>query len=316
MIALLVAATSLTLCGSLLGFSNSLWFCFLLDQFRLMFFLVAAALMAPSLILRKLDLALVNLAILVINFCGMQGWIPYCSTHSESISADGKHLHILEMNVEYTNNDYEKAITLIKNEKPDLVVIEELTNIWLAHLQTALKAYPYRVIATEDTPYGNGIFSKVPFQKTNCFKLGPRHHPTLKADFVLNDTPMSIIHTHLPGPVSPRSFPMHKMEANEVENIIATCRNNAILCGDMNSSSWCYPLRGIAEKGSLKDTRSGRGLQPSWPSKKRFPHFPILAIDHCFVRGNIKTIDRRTGPFIGSDHLPVIIDLSIPKKER
>lgn len=256
-------------------------------------------------------MVLVNLVAVAINFCGMQAWqLNWLSAHTNE-SRTAPHFRLLEMNVEYINTDYKKALELIEREQPDIIVIEELTNVWLANLQPISKAYPYQILAAEESPYGNGILSKLPFQSTKLYTFGPRNHPTLVANFNLKGKFLSLIHTHLPGPISPRSFPMHQLEAEEVRSLLSQCNKNAILCGDMNSSSWSYPLRSIKELAGMKDSQDGHGLQLSWPTQKRFPHFCILSIDHCFVRGNIEVLDRRIGPFIGSDHYPLVVDFVV-----
>jgi endonuclease/exonuclease/phosphatase (EEP) superfamily protein YafD len=35
---------------------------------------------------------------------------------------------------------------------------------------------------------------------------------------------------------------------------------------------------------------------------------PLLAIDHCFIRGRVKVKDRFVGSSFGSDHFPAITD--------
>jgi endonuclease/exonuclease/phosphatase (EEP) superfamily protein YafD len=81
----------------------------------------------------------------------------------------------------------------------------------------------------------------------------------------------------------------------------------------MNSASWCYPLSGVVSDAKLLDTRLGRGIQLSWPtSKKTF--LPLLPIDNCFVRGNVRVLDRNIGPSFGSDHFPIIADFAVDNR--
>jgi endonuclease/exonuclease/phosphatase family metal-dependent hydrolase len=58
----------------------------------------------------------------------------------------------------------------------------------------------------------------------------------------------------------------------------------------------------------LRDSREGFGLQNSWPA-----YWPWLSItiDHCLVSRDIRLIDRKVGPDIGSDHYPVLVEVGI-----
>ncbi len=50
-------------------------------------------------------------------------------------------------------------------------------------------------------------------------------------------------------------------------------------------------------------------FQWSWPAS-----FWLLAIpiDHALVSEDVRVLDRRMGPSIGSDHLPIVLDIALP----
>jgi len=64
----------------------------------------------------------------------------------------------------------------------------------------------------------------------------------------------------------------------------------------------------FAGESGLRDSRQGFGIQATWPS-----YMPPLriAIDHCLVSGNVIVNGRRVGAHVGSDHFPVIVDVSL-----
>lgn len=294
---------------SLVAFVDSFWFTFLLDQFRLVLLLFLLVALVSMIFLRLWRNVAVSAIGVLVNVFAIQLWLFYLPLGETEVSATAMKIRLLQMNVEYINTDYALATALIKSKEADVIVIEELTGLWLGALEPVLAKYPYRVAVPQDNTYGNGIFSKYPIKSSETRFFGPRVHPTIRADIQVGSHLISVVHTHLQGPGSPRYHSMHLTEVAGVGSILQKSSSDAIFCGDMNSSSWCNPLRGLVEKEHLRDTRLSRGLQLSWPTRKRFPYFPILAIDHCFTRGNIKVVERELGPYIASDHYPVIVDL-------
>jgi endonuclease/exonuclease/phosphatase (EEP) superfamily protein YafD len=50
------------------------------------------------------------------------------------------------------------------------------------------------------------------------------------------------------------------------------------------------------------------GLRPTWPTRPALARIPI---DHFLLSDHLNVASIRTGPDIGSDHLPLILDLAV-----
>ena len=94
----------------------------------------------------------------------------------------------------------------------------------------------------------------------------------------------------------------------ELATFIQGLDGPVVVLGDLNVTPWSHYFRTFARDAQLRDGGKGFGLQISWPT-----YFPPLGIpiDHCLVSPQVDVHDRRTGPAIGSDHYPVIIDLAV-----
>jgi endonuclease/exonuclease/phosphatase (EEP) superfamily protein YafD len=79
-----------------------------------------------------------------------------------------------------------------------------------------------------------------------------------------------------------------------------------IVIGDMNTTDGSPLFSDFVLATGLRDSRLGFGRQPSWPTFSPYR----IALEHAFVSDDLAVVARRLGPSIGSDHLPLIIDLA------
>jgi endonuclease/exonuclease/phosphatase (EEP) superfamily protein YafD len=80
--------------------------------------------------------------------------------------------------------------------------------------------------------------------------------------------------------------------------------------GDLNATPWSRPFVHLVESSGLCDTRAGFGVQASFPAASWLLRIPI---DHVLASCGIGVQSRRIGRDVGSDHLPVIVDLVVPR---
>ena len=85
-----------------------------------------------------------------------------------------------------------------------------------------------------------------------------------------------------------------------------------LLIGDLNISMWSHLYDDFETATGMTNTRRGFGAIPTWPQQLPFGRIPI---DHCLVSTHFAVVDTRRGPAIGSDHLPLIVDLSLLERE-
>jgi DNA-binding CsgD family transcriptional regulator len=79
-----------------------------------------------------------------------------------------------------------------------------------------------------------------------------------------------------------------------------------VVLGDLNATPFSAPLRRLLADAGLVDSQRGFGLQGSWPVG-----LPLrISIDHCLHDPTLATVTRALGPDLGSDHLPLRVDLA------
>ena len=67
-------------------------------------------------------------------------------------------------------------------------------------------------------------------------------------------------------------------------------------------------FRDLLAATGLRDAARGQGWIGTWPAWLRPALVPI---DHVLVGGPVAVVGLRRGPFVGSDHYPLVADLRL-----
>ena len=83
-----------------------------------------------------------------------------------------------------------------------------------------------------------------------------------------------------------------------------------VMAGDFNMSPWTEKLARFTDVTRLERYNT---FHLTWPMQgRRLRLLPLVAIDNVFASRHFAKLATRTGPFLGSDHKPVIVDLALP----
>jgi endonuclease/exonuclease/phosphatase (EEP) superfamily protein YafD len=219
-----------------------------------------------------------------------------------------------------TNRQTHAVLAAIQEENPDLIDMVEYTEPWRNTLEKSnvLKRYPYRASGR----YEIALYSKAPLQNTRLTHAGVQkvaNQANIIAQLKLNKQPVTILVAHPASPIMPSHLTwLQESFATWIMNR-KKLGQHLIVVGDLNTSPWSAEFMTLTKKTGLRDSQLGYGLQPSWPML--LPYFGVntqpnlltqllqVPIDHVLVSEQIQVFSRHTGPFIGSDHLPVTVEL-------
>lgn len=302
---LLSAATLVAMSATVVGFLGRLWWVFeLASHFRAQYFLFLTASAFLFFLAGKSRtailvtiFALVNLSLIVPFYFG-SSW-----TH-----AGGRTFRAVSMNLDKSNHAHRRLQELIHAVEPDFIALFEVNRIWLHELQKLQAMYPFtRADAREDN-FGVALLSRIPLEDAEIRHIGKVGVPSVVARFILDGQPLTVIGAHPVPPVGRVYSENRNQQLVEVAQMVRSQREDVMLLGDLNITSWSPFFDDLIRETGLRDSRKGFGLQPSWPTG-----FPLLwiPIDHCLVSSGVIVHDRHIGPNIGSDHYPVIVDFSV-----
>lgn len=111
---------------------------------------------------------------------------------------------------------------------------------------------------------------------------------------------LTVTGVHLLNPVvKPASYQMAEVEA--LEYMVKQFDGPMVVVGDLNMTPFSTRFRILLQNTGLR--RAEGGLNTTWPSLLT----PMgLSLDHILVGKGIGSAIMRTGPRLGSDHLPVV----------
>lgn len=216
-------------------------------------------------------------------------------------------LRLLEINVHTSNRNHQAVLDCIQRNDPDVVALLEVDETWMRALEPLLYRYAFHLTHPRADNFGIAVFSKLPWRNERVVMLGPAMLPTITAYLSMpGDTSVRLVVTHPLPPVGRSQAAARDAHLSELADLIDSDR--AILVGDLNVSMWSPAYNRLVRRSELLNARQGFGIQASWPDNLRPLRIPI---DHCLLRGLMDVLDCRVLRSVGSDHLPLRVDLRI-----
>lgn len=283
----------------------------LFHHFQFQYFIAAVLSLVILLLLRRWRMVLLACAALIVSSSAVvplwfgQQDIDLGVTNTQLTST----IRILHANVLSRNENRAALVKLIAQEKPDLVMLQEINSQWLEALTSLENDYPYKCIAARDDNFGIAIFSRVPLHEAVVRQFGSAKFPSITFQIQIDDTFIEVISTHPMPPVSADAQTSRNEQLMAVADFAKSRTNPLIVVGDLNTTMWTGPYKNLCEKLSLTNARKGFGILPGWPAS--LPGIMRIPIDHCLVSDEVFISNCRLGSEISSDHLPLIIDFQI-----
>ncbi len=287
------------------------WVCELAAHFRLQYACVAFGCAAAFLVGQQWGLMVAAAALALIN---LQGIGRLYHRHVSAASSETALLRVLIANVQHCNRQMEGLRRLVEAEQPDIIVLIELTEWWVEALGWLTAWYPQAKQLGLRNGWGIGFFSRLPVEQIEALDVGGAELPSLVARLKLKGQPVTFIGTHPYAPVTMTKARLRNQQLRAIASYARAQEGALIVVGDLNVTAWSPHFQDLLHASGLRDSQEGFGLQWTWPT---LAPWLGVAIDHCLVSPQICVADRRVGPPIGSDHLPILVDLWLePSRTR
>ncbi len=281
-----------------------LWPCDLLQHFRVQYAVVGAIVVAAAALLRVrgyFDVAaiaaLLHLWRIAPDLCGEPRPLP-----------EGTALRVLVLNVHTESSSFDQVRQLIGDVQPDVIGLVEVDQRWLGALAPAVAGYPGRITRPRSDNFGVALFARQPL--VGSIETLGGDLPSVVAHVVIDGAPLDLVLTHPIPPLSAAALADQRQELDAVADRVRQLPGPVLVIGDLNATPWSTPFRNLVARSGLCDSRTGFGIAASFPATMPAVRIPI---DHLLASCAVGIRDRRVERDVGSDHLPVVIDLVVPR---
>ena len=250
------------------------------------------------------------------------------------IAANEKPLKIISLNLERLFLSTEDLRQFIAREDPDIVLLQEVGWGWQ---KRKWKRLGQPLGGPEPSPFPEHfavgrrgslmVYSKHPIKAETATTVEGEYVPSELGDHNPNreivafsidwrGTPIRFLSIHPESPRSKLRWQNKNLYFNALDSELGVLRDagqeHVIVAGDWNTSPWSGRFQRLLNTHDLVTAYPG-----GWPQTTRFFYdFRLRAllgatVDHFAVTRNIAVHGVSLGPNVGSDHLPLIIEIDI-----
>lgn len=246
-------------------------------------------------------------------------------------------LTIMSYNILRYHQDTDAILAVIRAERPDVVMFQELTPLVADALRHELHIrYPYQLLEPATDSSGMGILSSYPLQPTDIILPGEWTGPPQIATLTLPGHVVTLMNIHARstslgngGPLTfhpetmERSIRAREQQAQTIATFAANHTHPLIVAGDLNATEQHHAYRIISEHLQDAWRVAGWGLGHTFPGAASHgssrPHIlgmPVpkwlVRIDYIFCSDDWRVVRAAIGSWDGiSDHRPLVVTLDL-----
>ena len=304
----ILAVGFLATLGTVLAFFGSAWWAFdVIANFRLQLAMVLlicgvlyGALFGRGGAILFLGAAVLNAALVV------PMWLS-----SQPAVASEERLEIVTLDVTTSLGTRSPVIGWISTVDADLVFLQQTTPAWIESIRDADTGYMVIAEPSQAGQSGTIVLAKVPYE-TDVYSVIPGTEPIVEVNAELAGRPVTVLSMRADTPSGVNDAEQRDELFQATGELVASRSEPVVVVGDLNVTRWSHAFRTLQSAGSLNNSEDGFGYQATWPAND----WPIagdyagLPVDHALTTNALTTAQRSIGPAVGSDHLPLIVEIA------
>lgn len=293
------------------------WVADLAVHFRIQYAITALAGSAVLAAFGRPLWALVALAVCTVNALTVWADLKRCAAAADAGTARAPRLafRVAALNVFYRNPDPARALAWLRAAQPDAAILLEITPRWRTALADLSKEFPHQHYAVASLQRVGGpvergalLLSRWPIEHAETVALGAHTEPAIAATLTVSEHSVRVIGVHTCWPLGRAVSAERNQQLLQLAGLARATSVPLVVAGDLNISPFSPHYQSLIATSGLRSAARSTPWQPTWPT---FLPPGGIHIDHVLVSGLISVRRFRRGPAIGSDHLPVLADLTI-----
>jgi endonuclease/exonuclease/phosphatase (EEP) superfamily protein YafD len=304
------AGLAVAVLGRLTHLDDVLWPYVLVNALTPVLFLPAYPAFAVGVATHRYALAAVALVAVVAHLVWL--WPEVRPGGASAAPAGSAQFRLLTANLEMDNGRAGTLGRQIQADSPDVVVVEELSNVTYYGLMKsgALAGYHYSASRPQFGAFGAGVWSRYPLSDVAAPLVGGLD--SLRVTVTLpTGQRFRLFAVHTLSPQTSSNVHVWRTQLADLRREVRATALPVVLAGDFNATRDMRPFRGVLAAG-VTDAHDDvhAGWAPTWND-----HFPVLPpvwrLDHVLISPQFTATGLRVGKSYGSDHLPLVADLAL-----
>lgn len=308
MIAIIVPAVALALISVAAFGGRWVWWLDVLANFRAQY---VVGLAVFGLIIMMSRWKKTGYAVLAASLVNLVVVLPLYVGSPAEARVEAPTLRVMSFNLLSTNEGYSEVIDYIQSIDPDLVFLHEASRPWEVAMESADLGYEIVRPRSDDLIFGTLVL--VRGEGVTAVSHGFSASSPRAVALVYTppgwSTSLAVLGTHPLAPTDAERADLRDAQLAFAGSWAAEQTGAFLVVGDFNSTPWSWPFRRLMATAELRNSQSGFGLQPSFPTTSNL--LLRVPIDHLVHSAALEVTGRRLGPALGSDHFPLVVDLQL-----
>lgn len=241
-----------------------------------------------------------------------------------SADPDAETLQIISFNVQPDNQTTAEAVDWLLAFQPEILALQDLPAPEdFEGFDALVEAYPFQ--ATRQERVGVALFSQYPILEAEDIMVNDSPVQRAVLDIAGREVIVYNIHAWFPlndneGAWLPLRYDETERNAQirDLMDLIAAEEAPVLLIGDLNLTEWSRVYHRIAAQLTDSYRSAAWGIGATWPvgdgtNEDLGGGYPrLFRLDYVWHSDSITSLSATVGASLGSDHLPLLVDIAIP----